>query len=112
MNNIDYVWNSVIPLAEDYENAIEVLDRDGWTQGKMRDERGRCMAGAVTEAVRMRLGVEYFAGGSVKWMYLARDGEFRQATTIAEWNDEPFRTKQEVQDRLMLAAKNRRNDGR
>lgn len=117
MNALTYrppSWGSVIPLAEDYENAVEILDGDGWTQGHLRDESGYCLAGAVTEAVRRRLGLPYVGPGTIKWMALAIDGEFGEEPDegIAAWNDAPNRTKLEVQDRLMLAAKNRRNEGR
>ena len=96
--------------SELLDAAADCIERLGWTQGRMRDECGVCLWGAI------RTASEALNECSV----IARFLEYRvvhrlsaMATgylALAAWNDEPDRTKQQVLDLLRKAAKEARED--
>lgn len=109
------------PEAVDYEDAAEILDRDGWCQGHFSeynaDTGGKsyCMGGAISQAIKERLHLD--SSPYLDWVAVHVDteialGDFDMGASVPRWNDDPRRTKEEVQDRLMLAAKKLRNEGR
>jgi hypothetical protein len=74
-----------------YGKAAGVLREDGWTQGALRDGRGRCLIGALAKATR--------DCGEAIWE-LASQLPFR---SIATWNDMPERTVEDVFTLLKFA---------
>lgn len=96
------------PLAEDYENAKEILDRDGWCQRRFSNGVSFCMGGAISKAIQERL--QLYRMPLIDWTAIRIDTELH--LDVPSWNDRAERTREEVQDRLMLAAKKLRNEGR
>lgn len=110
------------PSADDYELAAEILDTDGWREGFFgAPGQPSCLLGAVRKAVYARTG-SWEQVTALSSEALTRDipvkapASFQladdNARNIILWNDEPGRTKEEVQDQLILAAKRRRDAGR
>lgn len=105
------------PLAAvDLEDAAEILDKDGWCQGKGEDSQGRhCLLNAVSTAHVRRTGQGLNPTEDLTDA-LDLHGEptaFADGQPYAHvWNDHPTRTKEQVIDRLMRGAKKLRGQGR
>lgn len=89
-------------VDETLDKAADLIERDGWCQGVLRTATGEhCALGAIVETI---------AGGGITDRALAQSVwtnpdviDARNALyetignkTIANWNDEPKRTKTEV----------------
>ncbi len=86
------------PTTEVILGAIERLERHGWCQGKSIHGAERCVFGAIR-------GAAWSFGGDWCWMTMRRVEAANGIPfeTIAYWNDEPGRTKEEVVDALRKA---------
>jgi hypothetical protein len=91
--------------AEIYRRAAEVIERDGWTRGVLRDQRDRvCILGAIGRAVielshTPRDPKEF----SVAPSEVIDNAEEREA--LMRWNDEKALTSQQVVWRLERMAR-------
>ena len=86
-------------IKEVFAKAADILERDGWCQGRYVDRFGRrCMAGAILSA-----GTGY-AGGD--WTSKERKfaDEFGWDLDWARWNDTKGRTQDEVIAKLRELA--------
>lgn len=101
--------------AQLFEDAVEYLDEHGWTQHQGMDAQGRvCAWGAF---VRLRI-----QGGGDKHRVRIFDACRQEICELMEissalggvpyWNDTQARSRDEVRDRLVLAAKKLRDLGR
>lgn len=107
-------------IAEVLDGAADVIERDGWCQNDLTSDDGRhCLMGAIGA----HLGTLSESGW---WNLLAFDEVESKITAardaaalaaqidvgpgmnVANWNDAPERTEQEVLDALRLAAKQER----
>lgn len=83
--------------------AADVLYRDGWTQGKAHGRDGsHCVAGAIQIAAGLGLNAIALTDG-----YMAAFRAFSDVVPgmwVAEWNDVPGRTADEVIHALKDAA--------
>lgn len=102
--------------SELVENAIERINTDGWTQRNFHDGGGaHCAIGALGD-----LAVSAWQYRSVRHAVLTWERELMDLMgidpdvwpTIPTWNDAEGRTKDEVLDALMTAAKKLREMGR
>lgn len=95
--------------SEILEGAIEVLDEHGWQQGDYGDEEnGFCVLGAMA---RSYVGANYVPMYGEPLRYLVGALDVVQPWQVADWNDKPGRTKEEVIEALTLAAKAAREAG-
>jgi hypothetical protein len=103
-------------IAEDYENAADILDTDGWQQGNFGHPGvPGCLAGALRKAAGQRLGNPFQVIWSFDWHAASKALGLPAPTGIVPvpliaWNDAPGRTKGEVQDLLRTAAKKLREE--
>jgi hypothetical protein len=104
-------------IAEDYDNAADILDIDGWCQGQFgHPGKPACLAGALRKAAGQRLGNPFWTIWSFDWQTASRVLGLPVPTGIIPvpliaWNDAPLRTKEQVQDLLRAAAKELREEG-
>ncbi len=78
--------------------AAEELDRSGWCQGLMFDTEGRrCAAGAMAAVWAALLGRPSDCSKAESAMCAV-------VGPIAQWNDSPGRTKEEVQEMMRFVA--------
>ena len=79
-------------------HAASMIKRKGWIQGEFKNARGVCVIGAIQEAAW-----DLNATDRTRAVVLRR---LRKVTAdyIAEWNDDPLRTKREVLAALRKAA--------
>lgn len=79
--------------------AAKIIERDGWNQGWYINDQGCvCAYGAIRKAI-CNDATDYV--GHVEARIFC---EFLQIETIAEWNDAPERTVEEVIDALVIAS--------
>lgn len=82
-------------MAEQLSTAIDVLRRDGWTQGDgFSSERGHCLWGAVSTA-----GVgfpEAVWRGAISVVALTLAAATGRHLSVIGWNDSPDRTEADV----------------
>ena len=85
-------------VADIFDGAADLIERHGWCKGVAKDERGRlCAIGALHDAAMLtHCAFGFMAEGQL---------EEELGRSVAEWNDEPVRTVQEVLDALRAAAK-------
>lgn len=102
--------------AVDVERAIELIEEKGWIRGDLETRRGYCAIGAVRAAVKGHSGTSL----SRRWEMISIGNElallmgFKDPhwTEVVNFNDARGRTKEEVLERLTLAAKKLRELGR
>jgi hypothetical protein len=99
--------------SRDFERADEILDEDGWCPDQARNIAGNvCTLVAIDMAMSERdatiMGVSHRVAGLMEIPV----GAESKRPSIAEWNDTPGRTREDVHERLMLAAKKLRDKGR
>lgn len=118
--------------AADVERAVELLDEKGWCQQALVRTTGQmCAMGAIMAAVTERTGYEfgktiingtrelpdlmelptYWEAG---YKFVAGGFEYMNHTRISvhRWNDAHYTTAQQVKDRLTMAAKKLRDQGK
>lgn len=86
-------------VADVLNGAAELIERDGWVQGRFADGARRCASQAIYDAT--------LAGpGTVRVFHEARDvfAEDIAADTTWAWNDAAGRTQAEVVAALRAAA--------
>lgn len=90
------------------QDARRLIEEKGWIQGLYHSERGYCVSGAIYQAGGWRCVVyqtnsaeayqtnsaEALVAADRAWSALQKEIGFAQS--IAGWNDEPGRTKEEV----------------
>lgn len=78
----------MITTSEFLRRAADVLEEDGWCQGRGTDGQGRhCAVGAMCS-----VAVDHGQATSVHLLPLRA----RLEGPLSDWNDEPGRTKEEV----------------
>ena len=101
-------------VATVLNTAADILEQDGWTQGKAVDrETGcRCAVGAINEAADRELVGPASTGAIVVWrdaVQAVRDRIRHESaigyTSVPAWNDTPGRTATEVITTIRNAAK-------
>lgn len=106
------------PIASvDLERAAEILDEHGWIQGAEGNPvEGFCAIGALRHASFERVGAQGVLMGliadQVAELLGLRHLRTAKAYGVATFNDAPGRTKEAVQDLLILGAKKLRDMGR
>lgn len=108
-------------VADVIDGAADVLDRHGWIQGALATPDGVCAIGALRVALRLsvtRVGTEPPSPTPV-WLFKVIEDEIfvhrnvpRMFAGIADWNDAPGRTADEVKDVFRAAAKRQRAEER
>lgn len=92
--------------SEVLEKAHDFLDNNGWMQFASHSNGSYCAIGAIVKGTGvLKDGLEPIG---VVFSYLYK---VTGVHGIIEWNDAPGRTKEEVLDALMAAAKLARNEG-
>lgn len=83
------------PWRESLREAAAVIQKRGWVQGRLSDDKGRvCTVGAFCLLRNYIEGYVRFSDYiSVRYM-----------KSIANWNDVPGRTKEEVVEALLYVA--------
>lgn len=96
----------VAPWRKVLLEAAERIERQGWCQYQFCDQRGRmCVSGAIYQIVRLPRYHGWFLDGFTDTARLAqRIMEENLQCSMAEWNDEEGRTKQQVVDKLREVA--------
>jgi hypothetical protein len=75
--------------------ALTKIERDGWTQGRAKDEYGRyCISGACAEAARA-LHADFLAHREATRI-VTETATGRYDKSLTAWNDSPHRTKYDV----------------
>jgi hypothetical protein len=94
-------------VADLLDDAADLLERGGWIQGALEDRGAHCALGALVFAdpfnqyrLRARAALAEQVG-------LNPD---RAGNWLANWNDAPLRTRQQVLDTFRAAAKQERMD--
>lgn len=87
--------------SEVLERAHEVIETDGWIQNKLHTNEGYCAIGAL-------IATNNISGTGKALQYLT---DATHEYDIVHWNNNPVRTKEEVLDAFMAAAKLARNKG-
>jgi hypothetical protein len=77
-------------------DAADVIEKDGWIQGRMRDKNGYCIHGAINEVSKNRLYQRALAKLEL-WRMIS-------GQPIGRWNDADGRTKGQVLFVLRAAA--------
>jgi hypothetical protein len=78
--------------------AADLLERDGWCQGTLRDGIGRhCTNGAINAVTLVYMGDPF--SGAWKLLYSLLD-----RTSVTAWNDAPWQTAENVIATLRKAA--------
>lgn len=92
-------------VSETLERAAEILEHDGWCQGRYVSEDGsRCLMGALWRAA-------YDGGGAYT---LPEEESLRKFLGVgyrrlSQWNDAPGRTAKEVVAALRACARKEKN---
>lgn len=83
-------------VAKTLLKAADYIEKHGWCQGKWRNDAGEvCAYGAISSVERCGL-----VRSGAAW----RLGRFLNVVSVAGWNDQPDRTKEEVIAALRAAA--------
>ena len=100
MDETHRAGNELLQIARD------LIEGYGWTQGVLKDDAGFCVRGAVLEACR-EMGIlrRFDQESRESAFYQVLDAlnvevSFDGFWTLADWNDDPGRTKDEVLDLL------------
>jgi hypothetical protein len=85
-------------VADVLDDAADLLERDGWVQGHLHNQDGYCMEGALAQVCpSTHLYGLFWEAMAVLSLHLY--------SVVDRWNDDPFRTKQQVLDAFRAAAK-------
>jgi hypothetical protein len=88
-------------VADVLDDAADLLEREGWIQGALEDRGAHCALGALVD-VDLENQYRYLARAALaKQVGLNPD---RAGNWLANWNDDPLRTRQEVLDAFRAAA--------
>jgi hypothetical protein len=92
-------------VADVLDDAADLLERGGWIRGALEDRGAHCALGALV-VVDLENQHRYLARAALaKQVGLNPD---RAGNWLANWNDDPLRTRQEVLDAFRAAAKQER----
>lgn len=92
--------------AEVFRKAAEVLEQDGWVQGKMHTPDGHCLIGALEMALWGRAfdwTIDVEQRGDMSRL-AALFGTFLDRSSVIKWNDAEGRTKEDVVKALLQVA--------
>ncbi len=98
---------SVVSVADVLNGAADLIERDGWFQGRYQGPNGEH---CVTDALLRSAGTSPGDSGTPGALVLFSDASLKLATEVCDnrlpvWNDEFGRTKAEVVAALRAAAK-------
>jgi hypothetical protein len=97
-----------ISVAEHLTLAARVIEIRGWTQRTLQDARGGvCILGAQTILVRLGYGDRALAVRAGDWL----TRQLGSANTYWQWQDNRWRTREQVLDLLTTAAHDARKVG-
>jgi hypothetical protein len=89
-------------VADLLDDAADLIEYGGWIQGALEDRGAHCALGALVD-VDLENQHRYLARAALaKQVGLNPD---RAGNWLANWNDDPLRTRQEVLDTFRAAAK-------
>lgn len=104
--------------SEILRNSARLISEKGWVQELFECEDGFCAHGAINEVSYEAMIAEGASWGIREWPY---HGQAARALlgaigvnlylSIAEWNDEPHRTKYQVLRTMIRAARNLEKNG-
>ncbi|QTF81819.1 hypothetical protein SEA_GUEY18_34 [Gordonia phage Guey18] len=92
--------------SEVFDAAADILEKDGWSQGKLHQPDGsHCALGALAVASETKVCDETITLNE-RWPRLySKLAHYLDSWDIPDWNDYPERTAQEVIDALRGLAK-------
>lgn len=82
-------------LTRDHEifsNMIDLLDNEGWIQGALHNDEGRCLLGLLDECTK--------TDQEVRRGHTRLQNFIGQSHSVAGWNDNKWRTKEQVRNLL------------